>query len=233
MRTDAQANGIYLAPSSAQGYSLVFNSNGTITIYRVTSLRAHATGYDVAGNAHNEDIDYQNRTQLDGNPGLSGTQAYAMPTNGLIFVEDRVWVEGVVNGRAMVVAAKFPYNSSTAPSVLIPADLTYVARDGSHVLGLIGQKDVLLTYYAPDTLDIDAALIAQNGSFQRYNFSGSLKTQLNVYGSISSYGQAGVFYGSSGYQARDYTYDSNLLYGPPPSFPLSSSGYQQISWVSN
>lgn len=230
IKTDSQSAGLYLAPSNTQGYSLVFQNNGRFRVYKVTSLRPHATGTDVNGVSHPEDIDYNNRTEQTT---VCNPYPCQMPTNGLIFVEDRVWVEGVVSGRALVAAAKFPYVPSTAPSIYLPNNLTYLAKDGSHVLGLISQKDVLLTYFVPDDIEVDAAFIAQNGSFQRYNFSGDLKDTLTVYGSISSFGQAGVFYGSSGYATRNYSYDSNLLYGPPPSFPLSDEGYQQISWTSN
>jgi hypothetical protein len=38
LKATAQGGGIYLSPSSAQGYSLVFNSNGTVSIYKVTNL---------------------------------------------------------------------------------------------------------------------------------------------------------------------------------------------------
>lgn len=230
LKTSAQSGGLYLAPSSAQGYSLVFLSDGTFRVYRVTSLHSHATGTDVNGASHSEDIDYQNRTQLTT---ICNPYPCQIPSNGIIFIEDRVWVEGTVDGRVTVAAARLPYNPSTAPSILLPGNLIYETKDGTDVLGLISQKDILITYYAPSSLEINAAFIAQNGSFQRYHFSGSNKTLLTVYGSISSYGQAAVYYGSSGYATRNYTYDSNLLYGPPPSFPLSGSTYRQISWKSD
>lgn len=230
IKASAQSGGLYLSASNTSGYSIVFQSNGTFRVYKVTSLRSHATGTDVAGQSHSENIDYQNRTEQTT---VCNPYPCNMPTNGLIYIEDRTWVEGTVNGRAMLVAARLPYNSSTAPSILIPNNLVYLAKDGNHVLGLIGQKDILLTYFVPNNLEINAAFIAQNGSFQRYHFPGSLKGTLTEYGSIASYGQAAVYYGSSGFQTRNYTYDSNLLYGPPPSYPLSASGYQQISWTSN
>ncbi|MEJ0021475.1 MAG: pilus assembly PilX N-terminal domain-containing protein [Candidatus Doudnabacteria bacterium] len=230
IKSGAQAGGIYLPPSNAQGYSLVFNATGTVSVYKVTSLRAHATGYDVNNAAHNEDLDYNART-------LQFTQA--IPTNGLIYVEDRTWVEGTVAGRAMVAAASLPYNAPTAPSILIPNNLVYSAKDGSSELGLIAQQDVLVTFFAPTNLEVDAAMIAQNGSTQRYYFAGDMKNSITIYGSISSYGTwtwswvngAGGLL--SGYLTTNTVYDSNLLYGPPPSFPLSVNGYQQISWDSD
>jgi Tfp pilus assembly protein PilX len=230
IKAGAQSDGLYLPPSSALGYSLVFINNGTFKVYKVTSLNNDPVGYDVDGHAHNKSIDYLGRSEQTG---VCDPYPCQMPDNGLIYVEDNVWVEGVVNGRALVAAAQLPYQADTASSVMIQNNLTYAAKDGSDSLGLIGQQDVLLSYLVPNNLEVDAALIAQNGSFQRFRFPGSLKNQLTVYGSMSSFGQAAVYYGDSGFQTRNYTFDSNLLYGPPPGFPLSSSGYQQISWSSN
>lgn len=230
IKSSAQSAGIYLPPSNAQGYSLVFNSAGTVTVYKVTSLRSHATGYDVNGAAHNEDIDYNARS-------LQFTQA--IPANGLIYIEDKTWVEGTVSGRALVAVAKLPYSASTAPTIYIPNNILYTAKDGSSALGLIAQKDIVVTYYAPNTLEIDAALIAQNGSTQFFYYSGNVKTTISVYGTIGSYGiwtwswvnGSGTIV--SGYQNTITNYDAYLLYAPPPSFPITSNGYQQISWTSD
>jgi hypothetical protein len=148
-------------------------------------------------------------------------------------------VEGTVSGRILLAAAKLPYNASTAPSIIIPNNITYVAHDGNYVLGLIAQQDVLVSYYAPNTLNIDAALIAQNGSTQYYYYPGNIKTQINIFGSIASYGVwtwswvDGGGNVTSGFQNTSTTYDGNLLYSPPPSFPLSSSGYTQLTWKSD
>ncbi len=229
LKTSAQNGGLYLAPSNAQGYSLVFNSNGTISVYKVTSLRSTPTGYDVNNVAHNEDLDYNARTLL--------SQA-SIPSNGVIYIEDQVWVEGTVAGRAIVAAAKLPYNSSTAPSIIIPNNINYTVKDGTVSLGLLAQNNILVSYYSPNILNIDAALIAQNGSVQRFYYANDVKTSLTTYGTVASYGTWTWNWSSgnsivSGYQSTVTTYDSNLLYAPPPSFPLASSSYQQISWVSN
>ena len=230
LATIKQNAGIYLPPSNAQGYSLVFNADGTVSIYTVTSLKSDPTGWDVNGNSHNEDIDYNNRTLLF-------TQA--VPANGLIYIEDRTWVEGTVAARALVAAATLPYNAATAPSIIIPNNLVYSAKDGSVELGLIGQQDILISYNAPNNLEIDAALIAQNGSAQYYYFPGNVKNTITIYGATSSFGTwtwswvDGSGNTVSGYPNTNTVYDSNLLYGPPPNFPLDSSGYQQITWNSD
>src|SRR5690606_7849796 len=40
MRSSAQSNGLYL-PNQNQGYHLIFNSNGTVTVRRVTSTNTY------------------------------------------------------------------------------------------------------------------------------------------------------------------------------------------------
>lgn len=231
MKSSAQSAGIYLPPSNAQGYSLVFNSNGTVSIYKVTKLLSEPGGWDVNGVYQSKSTDYKTRTLLYTDP---------VPSNGIIYVEDTTWVEGTVNGRVMVAAAELPYNSSTAPSIYIPNNIVYTAKDGSDVLGLLAQNNVVVSYAAPQVLEIDAALIAQNGSAQCYYYwSGGIKNAITVYGAIMTYGQwtwTWVNGGSivvSGYANTYSNYDANLLYAPPPSFPLSTSGYQQLSWTSN
>ena len=230
LKSSAQTGGIYLSPSNTQGYSLVFNSNSTVSVYKVTSLSAHATGYDVNGNAHPEDLNYNART-------LQFTQV--LPENGVIYIEDRTWVEGTVSARVMVAAAKLPYNATTAPSIIIPNNLVYTVKDGSVSLGLVAQKDVLLSYSVPDDLEINAAMVAQNGSVQNYYFAGNIKDTITIYGAIASYGVwtwswvNGSGQTTGGYRNTSTAYDSNLLYAPPPSFPLTSGGYQQITWVSD
>ena len=222
----------YLSPSNAQGYSLVFNAAGTVSVYKVTSLQSDPTGWDVYGNAINTSSDYKNRTLL---------YTEAIPSSGIFYIEDKVWVEGTVKGRVMVAAATLPYNSSTAPSIYIPNNITYAAKDGTNSLGLLGQQNVIVSYGAPQNLEIDGAMIAQNGSveFLYYQNDAALKNAISVYGSIMTYGQwtwtwvDGSNNDVSGYATTNDTYDSNLLYAPPPSFPISTSGYKQLSWYSN
>jgi len=238
MKSQAQSGGIYLPPSGVNGYSLVFNGDGTVTIYKVINLISNPSGgtYDVNMNwiTESADTDYNQRTLV--------YNSVKIPSNGIIYVEDNAWVEGTVNGRVTVAAAQLPYNSATAPTIYIPNNIIYSAKDGSCVLGLIGQKDIIPTYHAPNNLEVDAAVISQNSNFQFFDYGGDIKNNLNIYGSIMEYGwwfdnfvwTAGISNNVlAGYANSNYNYDTNLLYGPPPSFPLSSSDYQLISWTSN
>ena len=242
MKNLAQNGGIYLPPSNGKGYSFVFNNDGTVNIYKVDSLIPNPTGgtYDV--NMHWVNITQS--TDYDARTILPGFDHFTLPANGIIYAEDNIWVEGTVNGRVTVAAATLPYNSATAPTVYIPNNIVYQAKDGSSVLGLIGQKDIVPTYHAPNDLEIDAALISQNSSAQFYYYPGDKKNNLTIYGAIIEFGwwfdnfvwtdgtgpESPVL---AGYKNSYYNYDSNLLYGPPPSFPLSAEGYRQINWESD
>ena len=232
LKSSAQSGGLYLPPSNVNGYSLVFNSNATVSVYKVTSLLSNPTGYDVYMNPHNEDIDYNAR---------SLQYTVAIPSNGIIYVEDDTWVEGTVNGRVMVVTAKLPYVANTAPTIYIPNNIVYQSKDGSNVLGLLSQQDIIVTHNAPANLEIDAALIAQNGSAQFFYYpdGSGIKNTISIFGSIMTFGQwtwnwvDGSNNNISGYATTSDTYDNNLLFYPPPGFPLSSAGYKQMSWTSN
>ena len=58
-----------------------------------------------------------------------------------------------------------------------------------------------------------------------------IRSTINLNGMIATNQRYGFAYtDNTGYQTRNITYDSNLLYAPPPTFPLASSQYQMISW---
>lgn len=248
IRSNAVTSGIYLPPSSAQGYSLVFQSNGTVNIYRVNSLASNPSGWNIRSQAVNVSTNYNGRTQLDGNPSVAGVQSYTIPANGVIFVEDRsVWVEGMVNGRVIVAASRFTTNANNQSNIYIPNNICYgtcgAGRNTSSSLGLIAEKDIVVSYNSPNNLEIAAAMVAQKGSVQHYNYGScgtpvAVKNSITVYGAIISYGVWTWSWVCSNTTISGYTntlsiYDSNLLYAPPPSFPLTSDGYRQISWTSN
>ncbi len=254
MKTDAQTSaGRYFAASGALGYKIVFSYSAATTtfkVYRVNSLRnppnncvnPGQTGWGTwsiatAGNA---------LTQING-PGSGGK--YSVPSNGIIFFEDNVWVEGIVgNARVTVASGRFPDNASTRTSITVNDDLNYTYTDGTDVISLIAQNNINVGLYSADSLEIDAALMAQNGRVGRYYYTSSCsvnyaRQEITLYGMIATSQRYGFSWtGSSfacggsigdigsGYCVRNITYDANLLYGPPPSFPLASDQYTTISW---
>ena len=78
--------------------------------------------------------------------------------------------------------------------------------------------------------------MSQNGRVGRYHYSSSCgtgytRTKITLYGMLASNQRYGFAYtDNTGYDTREIIYDANLLYGPPPSFPLTSDQYQIVSW---
>jgi hypothetical protein len=78
--------------------------------------------------------------------------------------------------------------------------------------------------------------MAQNGFVGRYyyrSYCGTeyMRSTLNLFGMIGTNQRYGFAYtDNTGYDIRNLTYDANLLYAPPPSFPLSTNQYEIISW---
>lgn len=233
IKADAQSDGRYFASSGSQGYHVVFKTDDTFDLYRVTALQA--VGNNCA-NTQNQTGwgSWSIRTSGGGGQTLLGN--YAIPANGLIFLEDNVWVDGQINSaRVTLAAGRFPDNPATRPSITINANLLYTNYDGTDVISLISQGNINVGQYSANNLRIDAALVAQNGRAGRYYYQTSCsddsKTSLTLYGMIATNVRYGFAYtDGTGYDTRNIIYDANLLYGPPPSFPLTSDQYQIISW---
>jgi len=160
-----------------------------------------------------------------------------MPNNGIIFVEDHVWVRGQIDGERVTIASgTFPDTPASRTSIIINEDLTYTNYDGTDAIALIAQQDVSVGYDSENILDIDAALIAQNGRVGRWYYSawcgGSAdRDTITVYGMIASNERYGFAYtDNTGYDTRNLIYDANLLYSPPPNFPLTSDQYEILTW---
>lgn len=199
-----------------------------------------------------------------------------LPANGIIFVPEDVWVDGIINtARVTVVAAAEPIASGKA-NIYITNDLRYTNTDGRDVIGLIAQNNILVGYFSENDLRIDAAMIAQKGrigrpfygqsfigavagsNFQLYPTDSTLpnggggenscddfrtRNSLTSYGSLATnqrygfawtgsnlYSCGGGDYNNSGYCDRSLSFDTNLIFAPPPSFPTSGE-YSIISYV--
>lgn len=232
MKTQAQSAGKYLAPSGAQGYHIVFKTNDTYDVYKVTNL-ASAPGSCSNSASQTGWGTWSIRTSPSGQTFIAN---YANPTNGIIFVEDNVWADGQINtARITLVAGKFP-DTGTRPAITVNTNLTYTNYDGQDVLALIAQGDFNVGLISDTTLRIDAAIIAQNGRAGRYYYDSDCspyhqRTLLTLDGMIGTNNRYGFAYtDGTGYATRTIIYDANLLYAPPPSFPLTSSQYSTISW---
>ncbi len=238
IKTSAQSGGRYFASSGYQGYRILLKTNDTFDLYRVTNLSTITNG--CSQNSSGEDG--WGTWSIRSNNGQTLLGNYTFPSNGLIFVEDNLWVEGTINtARLTIAAGRFPDNAGLRKSITINNDLKYTNYDGRDVLALIAQKNINVGFVSEDDLQIDSALIAQNGRVGRYFYSSSCSTYydrsvLRLYGMIATNQRYGFAYANSGgqhtsgYIDRILTYDANLLYAPPPSFPLTSDSYSTISW---
>ena len=236
LKTKAQNNGNYFASSGVQGYRLVLKTNDTFDLYKITSLLK--APHNCSTNAPNKNTYSINNQML-----LQSNQPF--PSNGIIFVEDNVWVEGQINSARLTIASgRFPEYPSTNTNIIVNNNLLYSDFNGNDVIGLIAQGNFFIGLKSADNLEIDAAIIAKNGSAIRYYYNSScgseyLQNSLTLRGMSASFERGNAFAwvacGTcttviSGYSTVSTIYDANLLYGPPPSFPLTSDQYTVLSW---
>lgn len=232
LKSKAQSDGFYRASSGGSGYKIVLKTNGTFDLYKINSLLP----------APNKCTNTLNQTgwgtwsvnTTNGATTLLGN--YAFPANGIIFLEDHTWVEGQINNARLTIAVgTFPVNINTNKNIIVNNNLTYTNFNGNDVLGLIAQGNFLVGMASANDLIIDAAIVAQSGGTIRYNYIDKcapwqFRNSLTTFGMFASNGQGYFFYGSSGYTLQPATYDANLLYSPPPNFPLTSDQYTTLSW---
>ena len=229
MKTAAQTAGFYGTSTGALGYHVVLKTNDTFDLYKVTSLTsAPSNCANDQGQAGWGTWSINHETLI---------RNYLFPNNGIIFLDDDVFVDGQINtARLTIIAAHLPDNASTRKNITINKDLLYTKYDNTDVLGLIAQNNINVGLISDTDLRIDAALIAQNGRVGRYYYSSNcgvnyIRQTLTLWGMLASNIRYGFAYtDGTGYQTRNLNYDSSLLYGPPPNFPLTSDQYVTLSW---
>ncbi len=229
LRTTAMASGVYLGPSGGYGYHLTFTADGTVVITRITSAE-NRRGWSVERGC-------ENLYQVISTQQSVGT--YNINEKQVIFAEDHLWLDGVVNGRATVAAARFPIDINSM-NIWINDNLTYIAKDGHSNLGVFAQNNIYYALNVPNNFEINAALLAQKGRIIRHNYryafcssySNAVRNNLTIYGSVISNQKSYWNYGTgptSGFITRDVTYDPNNYFDPPPYFPTQGE-YEFISW---
>ena len=227
MKTSAIADGFYRAGSGGLGYHVVLRTDDTFDLYRVTNLvNMGGCSYSQTGWGT-----WSIRSTPSGQTLLDN---YPLPANGIMFLEDHVYIDGQINtARLTAVAAVL---GGGPKNIIINNDLLYTNYDGQDVIGLIAQGNINVGMVSEDDLRIDAALIAQTGRIGRHYYpSGcspyNVRSTITLWGMIASNQRYGFAYtDGNGYQTRNLNYDGNLLYGPPPNFPLTTDQYITISW---
>jgi Tfp pilus assembly protein PilX len=230
--------------NNSRGYLINLKTNGTYDLYTVNNVNDTKSGY---ADALNESL---------------VASGISVPSGGIIFAEDNVWVRSSPTYHGRVTIASGRLATSVSTSITVADNLAYSTKDGSDAIGLIAEDSVYIAPFAPPasgsfTLEVDAAVLAANGDVEypsRYTFASTTCSQgwinsnqkLNFYGSIavrqtwtwswlwsSSCGD-NVYDSSlgsyiSGFKNNSTQYDYNLLYAPPPGFPITGS-YNILSW---
>jgi hypothetical protein len=245
--------GVYLGTISDNpnyyGYHVIFQNDGSFKVKKVTGVgEEEGWGWFWKWFGWGWAWSSEKITAEEDIPIIEDT---LQPDCNIIFIEDKIWVDGTVNGRVTLVAAD-PEEWWWATSyidIVINGNIQYSQKDGSCVLGLISQDDVWIPLDSPDTLNIDAVVLAQNGQFSRKRYTSGTysRENLNIYGSvitkISSWQATETWWGgwwwggwwwkkgdeTSGYKNTKIIYDRHLTYHPPPFF--STIGENTIiSW---
>lgn len=209
--------------STSQGRRIILKPNGTFDMCIVNS-------YNGSTNA----IGNYKRWSSNGTCSSCSGQClrnFSIPQNGAIFVEDNIWLEGTVDGNRVTIAAA-DMSSSQERSIFVGyGDLRYTNYDGSDIIGVIGEKNVEVIGPSLNVLRIDGAFLAQTGRVGREHYTpagcnGScavIRDTITVYGAIATnlrYGFAWT--DGTGYQHKNLYFDNNLLYYPPPYFPVGT-----------
>lgn len=239
LKTKAQTGGgVYYPPASgsanSRGYRIIFNADGTYTLYRVTSTDGYPSSSSQYGNTSQFSVI---KTQT-----LIGT--YAVPSDcSLMYFEDRVWIEGTVNAKVTVVAATAA--QGTTPDAFLNNNIYYNAYDGTDGLTVIAERNVLIPLIVPDNMEIHGIFVAQSGHYGRDYFSiNSIPTELDQYvsqtslrtiGTVVSNGRTGTSWicggiFCSGFQTRYDYYDQLLALSPPPFTPVTSTDFGFALW---
>lgn len=239
LKTTANAYGKYFATNGSAttdgpGYHLIFNTDGTLTVKKVTAVYTNLDSIPV----YDSSAGYQNDYTRIKTETLLGT--YTLPaTCGLIFVEDNIWVEGTITTKVTLVAADVTV-SGVVPDVVLLNNITYQTYDGTDGLTLIAEGNVLISPQSPNDMTLNGIFIAQTGAFGRnlYDCPGTYepKGTLTILGTTVSNKRTGTKWvngcGSddAGYQTRIDSYDRRIATDPPPFTPYTSTDYVFLDW---
>lgn len=239
LKTAASASGLYLSryssssgSNSHRGYHLIFNSDSTITVRKVSSVTTlsvtpvNSTSGSSDYTLINSESFYQTLTLV--------------PQCGLIFVEDNVWVEGVIPSKVTLVAAGV-VDINFKPNIVLRNSITYATTNGTEGLTVIGAHDILIAPNSPTDMTLNGVFVAQSGAFGRnlYSCPSSYepKGTLTILGTTVSNLRTGTKWvngcgsgSDGGYQTRIDAYDRQNATNPPPFTPITSTQWRFVDW---
>lgn len=123
-------------------------------------------------------------------------------TNGVIFAEGNITIEGEYKDDLVIVSAR---------DILFSGSLQEANDEENPQIGLLAKDNVIINGNAPPNLTIDAFILADGGRFFA-NGNQYSKGNLDFYGAISVRGTSGSESGVnlSVYSTRDYEYNDQL-----------------------
>ncbi len=143
-------NGSY---NQSRGYLIQLDTNGKYDLYQVNGETDTSTPYTSA-------LTLQ----------LVAT-GITIPSSGVIFAEDNVWVRTnpTFHGRVTIAAGRLATASNA--NIVVADDVLYSAKDGSDAIGLVAEGDILIAPYAPPAsgafnFEVDAAMLAETGNVE-------------------------------------------------------------------
>lgn len=219
MKSEAAAGRGKYFDDTGYGRRIILKSNGTYDICTVNNYYLSS-----------KNIESYKRNSGSGTCGsCSGLclRNYPIVNNGVIFVEDNIWLEGTINNKKITVVAANLIGGPVADAYIGFNNLLYTNFDGKDIIGLIGQNNVSVVRDSQNMLTIDAALLAQSGRVGRNYYSSFYnKNTITVNGSLATKLRYGFAYtDGTGYTNRILNFDNNLLYYPPPYFPTGTEYY--------
>ena len=239
LKERAQTSGLYFervssgtsGAGAAKGYHLLFNGDGTVTVRQVLSVNTTLKSVPFTtpnGSAVNDYSRIVTET--------AGT-TYAVPSEcSLIFVEDNVWVEGVIDIKVTVVNAVLE-PIGVYPNAIIPNNITYAAYDGSAGLTLVASHHVLLGPNAPVDLILNGIFVAQSGGFGANKYACPTgyadKNSITLLGTVVTSLRPITYWITScpsGYPISYWSFDRQLSTAPPVFTPITSPEYEFIDW---
>lgn len=174
MKTKAGDTGDYYNDRGV-GRRIIFKTNGTYDICTVNAYYASPNSNGINNYLRNSG----SGTCSSCSTGNNCWSNRAIPNNGVIFVEDNVWLEGKINGKKVTIVAA-GLDLAGDPNVFIGSDIEYTNYDGTDIIGIIAEKNVEIiknsegAFSGTDDqkeLRIDAALVAQKGKVGRDYYS--------------------------------------------------------------
>jgi hypothetical protein len=146
-------------------------------------------------------------------PTCSGGSTYTVPSNGAIYTDQTAVVSGTVNGRVTI---------ASTVDIVVGGDIT-VVNSSDDVLGLAATTDVVVAKWVPSDMYWQCSVLAQNGTWKTYTGGGT--HNLMTFRGSSATNLGGSF---TMFDYRDYGYQPDLQYLPPPWFPIVEDAYTVV-----